>query len=73
MDCIIAVKLQTYASRGGRILRSVGIPCEIVNIDPSLTRHGCAHGLRVPADRCTEARAALEKHKLSYGDIIGGS
>jgi len=73
MDCIIAVKSQTYASRGGRILHNAGIPHDIVSIDPSFTRHGCAYGLRVAANRCSEARAVLKKHGFSYGDIIGGN
>lgn len=72
MDCIIAMRSQTYASKGGRLLQKAGIPYTIVNIDPSMTRHGCAHGLRIPAYRCVEAKAVLDKNHLAYGDILGG-
>jgi len=72
MDCIIAMRSQTYASKGGRLLQRAGIPYMIVNIDPSMTRHGCAHGLRIPAYRCGEAKAVLDKNHLAYGDILGG-
>lgn len=72
MDCIIAMRSQTYASKGGRLLRKIGIPYTIISIDPSLTRHGCAHGLQIAAEHCREAREIFEKHGLSYGDVLGG-
>lgn len=72
MDCIIAMRSQTYAAKGGRLLQKNGIPYTIVSIDPSLTRHGCAYGLQIPHARCADAQAVLDRHKLSYGDILGG-
>ena len=72
MDCIIAMRSQTYASKGGRLLQKAGIPFSIISIDPTLTRHGCAHGLRVPAARCSEAKEIFDRHHLAYGDILGG-
>jgi len=71
MDCIIAVRSQTFASRGGRLLHKAGIPYSIVSIDPSLTRRGCAHGLRIPASRCNDAKALFDKNRFAYGDILG--
>jgi len=73
MDCIIAMRSQTYGGRGGRLLRKAGIPFTVVSIDPSLTRHGCAHGLRIPAVYCEKAQNLFDTHRLPYGDIIGGS
>ena len=72
MNCIIAMRSQTYAAKGGRLLRKAGIPFSLISIDPSLTRHGCAHGLQIPSDRCREARDLFEKNNFSYGDILGG-
>lgn len=72
MDCIIAMRSQTYAAKGGRLLRRAGIPFTIIGIDPSLTRHGCAHGLQIPSEYCREAREIFEKYNLSHGDILGG-
>lgn len=72
MDCIIAMRSQTYAAKGERLLRRGGISCSIISIDPSLTRHGCAYGLRLPAARCEEAKTIFEKNRLAYGDVLGG-
>ncbi len=72
MDCIIAMRSQTYAAKGGRLLQKAGIPYTLVGIDPSLTRHGCAYGLQIPAHHCAAAKALFDKHHLSYGDILGG-
>lgn len=73
MDCIIAMRSQTYAAKGGKLLQKAGIPYTIVSIDPSLTRHGCAYGLRLSHTHCADAKAVLDRHKLSYGDILGGT
>lgn len=72
MDCIIAMRSQTYAAKGGRLLQKNGIASAIVSIDPSLTRHGCAYGLQISQAQCANAKAVLDRHKVSYGDILGG-
>ena len=72
MDCIIAMRSQTYAAKGERLLRRGGISSSIISIDPSLTRHGCAYGLRLSAAKCGEAQAILQKNHLAYGDVLGG-
>lgn len=69
--CIIAMRSQTHASRGRQVLRKCGISAEIVSIDPSLTRHGCAFGLEV-CGTCSAAVDCLTAHRVSYGDILGG-
>lgn len=69
--CIIAMRSQTYASRGKRTLAKCGISAEIVSIDPSLTQHGCAYGLEIYGD-CQAARTCLSSHHVPFGDILGG-
>lgn len=69
--CIIAMRSQTYASRGKRTLAGCGISAEIVSIDPSLTKHGCAYGLEIYGD-CAAAQTCLSSHRVPYGDILGG-
>lgn len=69
--CIIAMRSQTYASRGRQVLRKCGISADIVSIDPSLTRHGCAYGLEIYGDNAA-AIECLSAHHVTYGDILGG-
>jgi len=70
-DCIIAMRSQTYAAKGKRILSKNGIFSEIVNIDPSLTRNGCSYGLQLDGNHCGTASAILTEHHIAYGDILG--
>ncbi len=72
MDCMIAMRSQTYAAKGSRLLSRQGILCTVVGIDPSLTKHGCAYGLRIPERDCGRAKTVFDKHGFAYGDILGG-
>ncbi len=73
MDCMIAMRSQTYAAKGLRLLARGGIRGTIVSIDPSLTRHGCAYGIRLPVGECMRAKGVFDQHGFAYGDILGGS
>lgn len=68
--CILTMRSQSNASRGKQILRKYGISSELVSIDPSLTRHGCAFGLEI-CGACSAALEHLTAHRVSYGDILG--
>ncbi len=72
MDCMIAMRSQTYAAKGIRLLGRHGIHGTIVGIDPSLTRHGCAFGIRIPEMDCGRAKSIFDKQGFAYGDILGG-
>ena len=43
---------------------------EIVNIDPALTRRGCAYGVEIPSGECYAAEETLRKKHVGYGEII---
>ena len=70
-DCIIAMRSQTYAAKGKRILEKAGIRGEIVSIDPSWTKNGCGYGLQLAGGDCREAVRLLNIHHIMHGDIIG--
>ena len=70
-DCIIAMRSQTYAAKGKRVLNKAGIRSEIVSIDPSLTQNGCAYGLRIAGNICMQAMHILDNNHIIHGDIIG--
>ncbi|MBQ7923460.1 MAG: DUF3343 domain-containing protein [Clostridia bacterium] len=70
-DCIIAMRSQTYAAKGKRVLGKAGIRAVIVSIDPSLTKNGCAYGLRISGESCPAAADILGDHHILHGDIIG--
>ena len=70
-DCIIAMRSQTYAAKGKRVLGKSGIRANIVSIDPTLTKNGCAYGLRIAGKSCHAAVGILDDHHVLHGDMIG--
>ena len=68
--CIVTCRNTSIAMRVRKTLREKGIPGEIVNIDPALTRRGCAWGVEISAGDCYEAETVLRKKHVGYGEII---
>lgn len=71
MICISAKKSMTHAIKARRVLTAAGIPCDIVNLDGSLTERGCAYGVSFSCDMTEKVRKILGRHELDYGEIIG--
>lgn len=72
-ECVIAMKSQTAAERARRAANYERIYTDIVSIDPSVTRRGCAVGIRLSCDDVGRVKSILEKKNIPYGDVIGRS
>ena len=70
-DCIIAVPSMTMAQKAGRVLSSHGLSARVVNIDPSITKHGCGYGISISCRDLAEAKRILDRKRVHYGDVIG--
>lgn len=70
-DCIIAMKTRTSAEHARRIAAGMKISSEVVSVDPSVTKRGCAFGLRLNCADTDELRSALDRKGVSYGDVLG--
>ena len=71
MICISAKKTVTHAVRAKRVLAASGIRCEVVSLDPGVTKRGCAYGVSFPCEMTDRVRTVLGKYDLDYGEIIG--
>lgn len=71
-DCIIPMNSQTTAERARRAANQERIPIEIVSVDPSVTKRGCAFGIRLNCDDTARMMRLMDQKKISYGDVIGG-
>ncbi len=72
MMCIAAMKTMTAAQKGKRSLQKAGIQSEIVSLDASLTKNGCAYGLKFSQSHAQRAETIFQRSNISYGDILGG-
>jgi len=70
-DCILAMKSMTYAEKAKRVAQSMGLDAEVVSIDPSVTKRGCAFGLTVPCAKTADLCTFLDKKRVPYGEILG--
>ena len=69
--CIAAMRNMTAAIKGRNALASVGIPCTIVNLEPTLTKRGCAYGLSFSCAHLGRVKAILSQKRISFGEILG--
>ena len=65
------MKTMTQALKGQRALSGAGIRCQIVSLDRTLTKNGCAYGLSYPCEKSREAERILNINKIAYGELIG--
>ena len=68
---VISMKTMTAAIKGKRVLRASGVDAEVVNLDSSITRGGCAYGLRCTKGRAGDSVRILEAGGVEYGQVIG--
>lgn len=71
MMCIISMKTMTAALRGQRVLLERGIRSEIVSLDASLTKNGCAYGLQFMCRDVSSVERILRDSRINYGEILG--
>lgn len=71
--CTASMSSLTYAIKGQRALSQEGISCEIVKLDPSLTKKGCAYGIEFPCSEHRKTRAVLTKENIPVTTYLNGS
>ncbi len=69
--CIASMKTMTAALKGQRALAGGGIKAQIVSLDRTLTKNGCAYGLSYSCEKSREAERILNMNKIAYGELIG--
>ena len=70
--CIATVRNMTGVIKIRDALIRSGISAEIVSVDASLTRRGCAYGVSFSCDMETQVKRVLNAKRIEYGVIMGG-
>lgn len=68
--CIFTCRSMTVALRAERVLRDGRITGEVITIEPSLTKRGCAYGITVEKSNCERAEKLLRKRHVPFGEVI---
>jgi len=69
--CIIAMRSMTLVMKGKRLLERVNIYSETVSLDTTVTRNGCAYGLKISRYDLDEVLNEFDRKNLAYGEILG--
>lgn len=69
--CIASMKTMTAALKAKRALFSAGIPSEVVSLDRSLTKNGCAYGISYPCAVGRDVERILNINRIDYGALLG--
>ena len=70
--CIATVRNMTGAMKIRDAHVRSGIKAEIVSVDASLTRRGCAYGVSFPCEKEAQVKRILASKRMEYGVLIGG-
>ncbi len=68
--CIASVKSMTYALKAKRALASYYINSEIIKLDSSITKNGCAYGVKFDCINLYSAENALKSQNIKYSQIL---
>ena len=69
-QCTAALESLTYAIKAQRALAEAEIPCEIVKLDASMTRRGCAYGVEFPCSEQRSVRAVMNAENITVTGYI---
>ena len=68
--CVIALKSMTYAIKAKKALSDFYIDSEIIKLEPSFTKKGCAYGVKFDRVNLAHAQEALRKWSIRYTELI---
>ena len=64
------MKSMTDSQKSKKLLGNSGISTQIVSLDKSLTKRGCAFGIVIPETSSERAIKILDREGLYYGELL---
>lgn len=68
--CIIAVSSITYGMKGQELLHGDGISAEVIKLQASRTRRGCAYGIAIPCQMQHAATRLLSQSGIPFSQVL---
>ena len=68
--CVASVRSMTHAIKAKKALESLDISCDIIRLEPNMTKKGCAYGVQFECVNLYQAKDALDKKSVKYSEII---
>ena len=68
--CIVALRSMTYAIKTKKALEDSYIDCEIVKLEPNMTKKGCAYGVSFNCVNTNNVINAMKKSSIKYTELL---
>ena len=68
--CIIALRSMTHAIKAKKCLEDFYIDCEIVKLEPNMTKKGCAYGVSFNCVNTKNVIEAMKKSTIRYTELL---
>ena len=68
--CVASLKSITVALKAKKALEESYIDCEIIKLESSMTKKGCAYGIKFNCININSLENVLKKKKVNYTEIF---
>ena len=68
--CIIALKSMTHAIKAKKALNDYFVSAEIIKLEPSMTKKGCAYGVEFNCYNLVQVQEILRMRGVRYTELI---
>ena len=68
--CVASVRSMTHAQKAKKALNNHLIECEIIRLEPNMTKKGCGFGVRFSCVNLYNAKDAFDKKNIKYSEIL---
>ena len=68
--CVVSLKSMTIALKAKKALNEAFIGCEIIKLEPHMTKKGCAYGVQFDCLNFNNVESILKHNKVKYTEIF---
>jgi len=68
--CVASLKSMTIALKTKKALNEASIDCEIIKLEPHMTKKGCAYGIKFDCINVYSVENVLNKKRIKYTEIF---
>ena len=68
--CVASLKSMTTAIKAKKALNEFYIDCEIIKLEPNMTKKGCAYGIKFDCINTYSVENVLNEKRVKYSEIF---
>ena len=68
--CVASLRSMTIALKAKKVLNEAFIDCEIIKLEPQMTKRGCAYGIKFDCINIYSVENVLKQNRVKYTEIF---